>query len=160
MHRSAIEPRPSTRDADAHRLVEEVSDDSNDGTPLVAKGDQGPEVRKAGGELAGPVDGVEDPHPVAIGAFGSELLSDDPVPGLLPADDAAQLRLHRAVEGGHRRPVGLDLDLRLVRRPPGHLARGVRERFGQPDELIGNHAHLAPGPPAPGREPARQLLSS
>ena len=141
-HRLPVEERPPTRDADARRLVEEVADDSDDGTPLVTKRDQGPEVRQAGRELTGPVDGVEDPHPVPIGAFGAELLADDSVSGLLPLDDAAQLRLHLPVEGGHRRPVGLDLDLGLERHEPGHLADAVRERFGQPNEFIGDHGHL------------------
>ena len=84
------------------------------GRPLVAKCDQGPEVRQAGRELTGPVDGIEDPYPVPIGAFGAELLADDSVPGLLPLDDAAQLRLHGAVKGRHGGPVGLDLYLGLA----------------------------------------------
>ena len=112
---------------------------SDDGATLVAQGDQGPEVRQAGGELTGSVDGVEDPHPVPAGAFCAELLADDSVPGLVPLDDPAQRRLHRAVEGGHGGPVGLDLDLGLVRDSPCRLACRSRERFRQPDEFIGNH---------------------
>ena len=74
-----------------------------------------PKLGKAGRELAGPVDGVEDPHPFSSGTFCSVLLSYDPVPRQLPFDDAAQRRLHRAVHGSDGgRPVGLDLDLGLA----------------------------------------------
>ena len=88
-----------------------MRDDSDHRAALVAHGDQRPEIREAGGKLAGPVDRVEDPHPLPIGAFGSELLSNDSVPRLLLLDDAAQRPLHGAVEDSHRRPICLDLDL-------------------------------------------------
>ena len=143
-HRPPVERRPSTGHADAHGLVEEVGDHPDDGTSLVAEGDQGPEIRKAGGELPGPVDRVEDPHPFPIRSFGSELLAHDAVRRLPLLDDSAQRRLHRPIHRRDRGPVGLDLDLGIGRGAARGLARRLRESLGQPDELLGNHAGSVP----------------
>ena len=104
---------------------------------FVAQGDQDPEVRKTGGELSSPVNGVENPHPLPAGTFGSEFLSDDSVPGLASLDDAAKRRLHRTIERGHRRPVGLDFQFEPIGGRLHRLACRSGEYFGQLDEAAG-----------------------
>ena len=82
-------------------------------------------------ELLGPVDGIEDPLPGAVGAGRRIFLAEDAVLGEPAGDHLAQAALDRLIDVGDDGGVGLDLDVEAALEsrlddPPrfvGHLER-------------------------------------